>query len=518
MSDSPKALKGDDFAAGVALERIEEGAMLLGYAHGIALLLSRHDGKLFAVGAECTHKGAPLAKGLVVGDTVRCPWHHAAFSLRTGEPLRAPAVGGVGCWQVQERDGKAYVTGKRIEMPKPRSARAPAPESVVIVGGGAAGHAAAETLRREGYEGPVILMSSDAQLPYDRPSLSKGFLDGSSSADKLALRPADFYREHRIELRLDTQVTAVDPVARLLQLADGSRVGYGALLLATGSEPVRLEIPGMQLPHVHVLRTQADAQALDCAAQNAKKVVIIGSSFIGLEVAASLRSRKLDVHVVGRDTELMRKVLGPQLGAHLQQLHEKHGVVFHLGSEPVSIDDKGVKLKGGDVLEADLVVVGVGVKPNLELADSAGLSMDRGVTVDACLQTSVPGIYAAGDIARWPDPASGQRIRVEHWVVAGRQGETAARNLLGRQERFEAVPFFWTNQYDFGLHYVGHAEKWDDARIDGDLGQGDCSVTYLLGGQTLAVATVKRNMESLKAAVELEHAMPQVTASSATKS
>lgn len=507
MSDSPTPLQGDDFAAGVALDRIAEGAMLLGHAHGEALLLSRHGGELFAVGATCTHYGGPLAEGLVVGDTVRCPWHHAAFSLRTGEALRAPALGGVGCWQVEQRGGKAYVTGKRVAGPKSSSANAGVPESIAIVGGGTAGQAAAETLRREGYAGPVTLLSSDTHLPCDRPNLSKNFLAGTAPAEWLSLRPAEFYQEQNIDVRLATQVVGIDPAQRQLQLSDGSRLAYGALLLATGAEPVRLDLPGAHLPHVHVLRTQADGEALATAAEGAQCAVIIGASFIGLEVAASLRARNIDVHVVGRESVLMEKVLGPQVGAYLKTLHERHGVVFHLGTDPVGIDAQAVRLRSGEILPADLVVVGVGVRPALALAEQAGLAMDRGVAVDDYLQTSVPGIYAAGDIARWPDPATGERIRVEHWVVAGRQGQTAARNLLGQRERFDAVPFFWTEQYDFALAYVGHAEGWDEALIDGDLEQQDCRITYRRGGKALAVAVVHRDLDGLHAEVEMERAM-----------
>ena len=513
MSDTPNPLQGDDLAAGVATERIAEGGMLLGHAFGEAVLLSRHGGVLFAVGATCTHYGGPLAEGLVVGDTVRCPWHHAAFSLRTGEVLRAPGVGGVGCWQVEERDGKAWVTGKRMAGSAPsRPAQAGLPESVVIVGGGAAGQAAAETLRREGYAGAVTLLSSDAHPPCDRPNLSKNFLAGSAPAEWLSVRPLDFYAEQHIDLRLGAQVVGIDPGRRQLQLGDGSRLAWGALLLATGAEPVRLAIPGAQLPHVHYLRTQADGEALAKAAQGAQHAVVIGASFIGLEVAASLRARGVAVQVVGREAGLMEKVLGPQVGRHLQALHEAHGVVFHLGASPARIDAAAVTLDNGATLPADLVVVGIGVRPAVRLAEQAGLATERGVLVDEFLQTSVPGIYAAGDIARWPDARTGERIRVEHWVVAGRQGQTAARNLLGRRERYDAVPFFWTEQYDFALAYVGHAEGWDDIRVDGDLEQQDCRIAYRRAGKELAVAVVHRDLAGLQAEVDFERALARAAA------
>ena len=514
MSDSKPTLKGDDFTQGVALERIADGSLLLGHAQGEAVVLTRLGDELFAVGATCTHYGGPLAEGLVVGDTVRCPWHHAAFCLRTGEGLRAPAIGPIACWQVEQRGGKAYVTSKRAGKSSTPERSAPAsashPESVVIIGGGAAGHAAAETLRREGYEGPVTLLSADTALPCDRPNLSKNFLTGTAPADWLPLRPADFYQQQKIDVRLDTRVSGIDTTQRKLHLADGSCLAYGALLLATGAEPVRLSIPGAELAHVHYLRTQADGESLANAAKNAKRAVVIGASFIGLEVAASLRARNIEVHVVGRETRLMEKVLGPQLGDHLQALHEKHGVVFHLGTDPQQIDAQSVRLGNGEELAADLVVIGIGVRPATELAEQAGLLADHGVVVDAYLQTSVPGIFAAGDIARWPDALTGDAVRVEHWVVAGRQGQTAARNLLGQRERYQAVPFFWTEQYDFALAYVGHAERFDEVIIDGQLAAHDCTITYRRGGQKLAVAVIHRDLAGLQAEAELERVMADV--------
>jgi NADPH-dependent 2,4-dienoyl-CoA reductase/sulfur reductase-like enzyme/nitrite reductase/ring-hydroxylating ferredoxin subunit len=508
MPETEPALPGPDFAQGVALESIPPNDMLLGHAYGEAVLLVRRRDEVFAVGATCTHYGGPLAQGLLVGETVRCPWHHAAFCLRTGEALRAPALGGIACWQVELRDGTASVTGKRMAAPVHKlPAAVGLPSSIVIVGGGAAGQAAAETLRREGYAGPVTLLSADAALPCDRPNLSKNYLAGTAPAEWLTLRPQAFYREHDIDVRLGARVARIDVAQRYLELADGSRVAYGALLLATGAEPVRLTVPGADLAHVHTLRTQADGEALAAAAQKAQRAVVIGASFIGLEVAASLRARNVEVHVVGRETQLMEKVLGPQVGAHLRALHEKNGVVLHLGTVPARITTSEVVLGNGETLPADLVVVGIGVRPVLALAEQAGLAMDHGVLVDEYLQTSVRGIFAAGDIVRWPDALTGERLRVEHWVVAGRQGQTAARNLLGRSERYDAVPFFWTEQYDFGLSYVGHAERFDEEVMDGDLGAQDCTITYRRGGRTLAVAVVHRDLAGLRAEVELERAL-----------
>lgn len=508
MSDMHPPLDGDDLAQGVALECFAIDGSLLGHVQGQAVLLARRSDEVFAVGATCTHYGGPLAQGLLVADTVRCPWHHACFSLRTGEALRAPALQPLPCWRVEQRGGMVYVHEKQAApLARPAPQGSDLPVSIAIIGGGAAGDAAADMLRREGYAGAITLLSADASLPVDRPNLSKDYLAGKAPADWLALRSPDFYKQQRIDLRLNTRVTGIDTAQRQLQLQDGSQLPYGALLLATGAEPIRLEIAGADLPHVHCLRTQADSQALVDAVPTCRSAVVIGASFIGLEVAASLRARNIPVHVVGRETTLMAKVLGPQVGEFLRELHEKNGVVFHLGTEALHMDAHAVTLRSGEVLSADLVVVGIGVRPATALAEQAGLAVDGGVLVDAWLQTSVPGIYAAGDIARWPDPHSGERIRVEHWVVAQRQGQTAARNMLGRRERYDAVPFFWTEQYDFGLAYVGHAAHWDAINIDGSLQARDATLTYRCGGQKQAVAVVHRDLEGLRAEVAFERAV-----------
>ena len=504
MTDPPSKLTGPDLTQGIPLSTVPDGGMLAGHAHGEPALLARRGNELFAIGSVCTHYGAPLAEGLLVGETVRCQWHHACFSLRTGEALRAPALDPVACWTVEQIDGTAYVRGR---IPDAGASNVPAsimPASVVIVGGGAAGNAAAEMLRREGFAGSITILSADAALPCDRPKLSKDYLAGAADELSTLLRTPDFYQEHRITVELGARVSSIDPANRLVTLEDGSHRSYEALLLATGAEPVQLDVPGAHLPHVHILRTLADSRAIVATAATAQRAVIIGASFIGLEVAASLRARKIAVHVVGRETGLMQPVLGAEVGNFMQALHTSHGVVFHLGTTATAIDAQTVTLQGGERLEADLVIVGIGVRPALALAEQAGLAVDRGVSVNEYMETSVSGIYAAGDIARWPDPLSGKRIRVEHWVVAERQGQIAARNILGRRERFDAVPFFWTDQYDFGLSYIGHAERFDSADLDGSLEQGDCSVTYRLGGQKVAVAIVQRDIPGLHAEVEFE--------------
>ena len=504
--DVAPTLPGPDFGiAGIAPTDLAEGALLRGHAFGEPVLLVRQGEELLAVGALCTHFGAPLDTGLLVSDTVRCPWHHACFSLRTGEALRAPALDPLTCWTVELRDGRAYVTGKQEHdplAPSPVTA-VPAghPKSIVIVGAGGAGSAAAEMLRREGYQGRLTLLDGEADVPYDRTNLSKSF--SADDEQHIALRPPGFYAAHGIDV-VRGEVASLDVSGRRVLLADGSAHAYDALLLATGAEPVRLDIPGHDRPHVHVLRSLADHRAIMSGAAHARRAVVLGASFIGLEVAAALRGLGLEVHVVAPDEAPLAKVLGPELGAMVQALHQEKGVVFRLQQTATAIEADVVVLNNGERLPADLVVVGIGVRPRLALAEAAGLALDRGVVVNEYLETSVPGIYAAGDIARWPDPHTGESIRVEHWVVAQRQGQTAARNLLGQRQRFDAVPFFWSKHYDLSIRYTGHAEKWDELVVDGPLGQRAGSVAFVRQGQTLAVASVKRDQDNLRAEVALE--------------
>ena len=504
MTESQK-IPVPDFGKGIPLSKLSDGGALAGSVDGEDLILVRHGDSIFAVGASCTHYHGALADGLVCGDTVRCPLHHARFSLRTGEAISAPALDPLPRWRVEQSGGNVFVREKLPDMPKPARAPASAPASVVIIGGGAAGLAAADMLRREGYDGPVTMFSADDYPPCDRPNLSKDYLAGTAQEDWIPLRSADYYAERKIELVLNAPVSAIDAAHKRVQLEDGTTHGYGALLLATGADPVRLEIPGAAASQIHYLRTFADSKAIVARATSSKRVIVVGASFIGLEVAASLRARGVEVHVVAPDRQPLERVMGPQVGAFIRKLHEAQGVVFHLGLTVQRLDGEKATLSDGTSLDADFLVLGVGVRPSLALAEKAGLVMDRGVSVDGYLRTSEPAIYAAGDIARWPDPYTGDRIRVEHWVVAQRQGQVAAQNILGRNVRFDAVPFFWSQHYETTIRYVGHAENWDTIDVDGTLEVGkDCSVTYKRAGRTLAVATLSRDRENLEAEAEME--------------
>ena len=507
MSAANKELEGPDLKAGIAFSELADGAMILGHADGKPVLLLRRGEELFAVGGRCTHYGGPLAKGLVVGDTVRCPWHHACFSLRTGEALRPPALDDLPRWRVERREGRIYVAEKLA--PPPRSApastpTAPLPESVVILGGGAAGNSAAETLRREGYAGPIALIEAGPDAPYDRPNLSKDYLAGNAREEWIPLHPPSFYEEQGIELLTGRRVVSIDTGGRRVTLDDGSERRFGALLLATGASPVRLPSAVDPGGRVHYLRTLADSRAIIAAAAAARRAVVLGASFIGLEVAASLRARGIEVHVVAPAGLPLERVLGPEIAKFVHDLHVEHGVVFHLGHTATDIGAQGVTLDDGERIAAELVVAGIGVRPAVALVEEAGLAVDDGIVVDDFLATSAPGIFAAGDAARWPYAPAGESIRVEHWVAAQRLGQTAARNILGRRERVAVVPFFWSRHYDLAIDYVGNAKRWDRTQLAGSLEQRSCTVAYWQGERIAAVATVRRDRDSLRAELAIE--------------
>ncbi|HEY2049460.1 MAG TPA: FAD-dependent oxidoreductase [Caulobacteraceae bacterium] len=493
--------QGPDFTAGVPASDIGEGQMLAGRVGEEAVLIVRVEGALHAIGAECTHYHGPLAEGLIKDGTVRCPWHHARFCLKTGEALGAPAIDPVACYAVEETGGKVFVRTKLEPPPRP-SSPPDAPRRVVIVGAGAAGFAAAEMLRRKGFAGELVMLTADAHAPYDRPNCSKDFLSGDAPPEWMPLREDGFYQAQKIDLRLGTRVESVDREAKTVTLQGGETLAWDALILATGAEPRRP--PAFQpSENIFLLRSLADAQALSEAAQKAKVAVVIGASFIGLEVAAALRKRGLEVHVVAPEPVPFETILGAEVGRWVQGVHQAKGVVFHLGTQARRFAGGLVSLDDGTTIAADIVAVGVGVTPRVTLAEGAGLAVDNGVVVDDRLRAA-PGIFAVGDIARYPDPVSGQLIRVEHWVHAQRQGQHAARVILGEDRPFTDPPFFWSAHYDQTLNYAGHADSFDPPNTDGSISGYDAAVRYEKDGRLLAVVTLGRDLESLQAEAAFE--------------
>ncbi len=437
----PVELKGPDLEAGAALADIPDGGMLLGHARGEPVLVARRGESLFAVGATCTHFSEPLIEGMLVGETVRCPWHHACFDLRTGA-AQSPAFNPIPCYRIVRKDDRVQV-GEKLTIPAPTPIADPA--RVVIVGGGPAGGMAAEALRRFGHAGSITVIGAEPTTPIDRTNVSKDYLAGAAPEEWMELRGAGFYAEQRIDFRVGARATALDLTAKTVAVEGGAPVPWDALVLATGAEPVRLDLPGGE--RVHYVRTLADSRGIIAEARAGRRAVVIGASFIGLEVAASLRARGLEVDVVGLEQRPLERVLGPELASLVREVHEAHGVRFHLGRSPRSFSGGRVELDDGTTLEADVVVAGVGVRPCTELAERAGLKIDRGILVDEMLRAA-PNVYAIGDVARFPDRRSGENVRIEHWVVAQRQGEAVARAMLGQGAAFRTAPFFWTVLFD----------------------------------------------------------------------
>jgi NADPH-dependent 2,4-dienoyl-CoA reductase/sulfur reductase-like enzyme/nitrite reductase/ring-hydroxylating ferredoxin subunit len=495
-------LSGPDLTAGVAFDTLIPGKPLLGRAGGEAVVVVRLGDEAHAIGASCTHYGGPLAEGLVVGDTIRCPWHHACFDLRTGAAVRAPALSDNACFEVVRAGALVQVRGRKEST---KAKRAAGPSSVVIIGAGAAGTACVEMLRKEGYEGPITMIGAEDPGPVDRPNLSKDYLAGNAPEEWIPLGTKEHFAEMRVDLVPNTRVTGIDTKGKQVTLVDGRVVEYGALLLATGAEPSVLPIEGAKLPHVATLRTLADSRGIIERAKTAKRAVVIGASFIGLEVAASLIARGLEVPVVAPDQIPLARILGDELGAHVKRVHESKGVKFHLGTKPSVIRAAGVELANGEKLAADLVVMGVGVKPRVALAEAAGLKVDNGVVVDDQLRTSVADVWAAGDIARYPDPRVSEPLRIEHWVVAERQGQHVARAMLGRATKYRDVPFFWSNHYDVvQIRYAGSAPDFDEVVVYGTIAKNDAAIAYRRKGKTLAVATLGRDLASLQIEEALE--------------
>jgi len=520
MSEQSEELTGPDLTKGIEVSSVPPGQLIGGHAFGEPVLLAHVEPNWFAVGGKCTHYGAPLHEGILVSETIRCPWHHACFELHNGAASCAPALNDLPSYDVAVENNIVRVTRKRDpgqlkgEGHRTRASRAPdhvlfeeipvsGPKSVVIIGAGAAGNACAEMLRREAYRGPVTLIDPDPEAPYDRPNLSKDYLAGNAPEEWLPLHPKEFYETQRIEFVSGVEAAKLDLKAKRVHLSDGSTRDYGCLLIATGAAPIRLDVPGGD--RILYLRSLRDCRAIIDKIGKARKAIVIGASFIGLEVAASLVTRGLKVSVVALENLPLERVLGADLGDLVKRVHEEQGVTFYLGRRVKTVEENGVVLDDGSRLEAELVVAGVGVRPKLELAKAAGLKLDNGLAVNEFLETSVNGVFAAGDVARWPDAYSDVRLRIEHWVVAERQGQVVARNMLGHRDRFDDIPFFWSAHYDkLTIHYTGHVEKWDATKIEGDLNKMDCAVSYMVNGKRRAVATINRDNRSLQAEVELE--------------
>lgn len=470
-----------------------------------SVLLIRKGGELFAWDNECPHVGCPLSWGHVDGEEIVCGCHNARFDITSGKLLSAPAVDDLPAYDVREKNGEVLLGSRQpvaFSMPSGSDDR-----TVVIVGAGAAGNSAAENLRRQGFAGRIVMITPENKRPYDRTLLSKFFLAGDMGFDAIALRPASFYDEMNIELMTGRRATEVQPAAKGVVLDDGSEVSGDFLVLATGGRPKNLPIPGVDLPGVFLLRSFADGEALREAASTAKKAVVIGASFIGTETAAYMSGRGIDVTVVAPESVPFERIFGKEVGNRFVKMHTDGGVEFRLGTGVSRITGQGqadgVETADGTTLPADLVVVGVGVSPVIDYIESSGLVSDGAVSVNEKLETSAPGIYAIGDIARVAG-SEGEGKRVEHWVVAQRHGEEVARSILGKAKGLPYAPFFWTRQFETSFAYIGFAPDFDDTRIDGDVEGGKFLIGYFKDGALSAVGTMGKGKSLIRYGLRLD--------------
>lgn len=488
---------------------LADGEMKQLSANGAEILLACVGGKFHAVGAHCTHYGAPLVEGVLSGERVVCPWHHACFNVTNGDIQEPPALDDLARYDLRVENDQVIVRvpdgAADRRVPAMTSRDTNDERLFVIAGGGAAGYAAAQTLREDGFAGRVLLITREDHLPYDRPNLSKDYLQGNAEPEWMPLRSEDFFAEHDIEIIRNREIRHIDATQKTITFADDETLVCDALLLATGGEPRRLPFQSKTHENVFVLRSHADTDAIISAAAKGKRAVVIGASFIGMEAASSLATRGCEVTIVAPDSTPFERILGPQIGRLFQEIHEEHGIDFKLGRSVSGFNGEtnvtAVILEDGELLDADLVVVGIGVKPKTDFLEGLMLHDDGGVVVDEHL-CAAEGVYAAGDIAYFPNPLTHERQRIEHWRTAMQQGRIAAHNMAGKKTPYESVPFFWTRQFDAGLLYVGHAQHWEEIVYHGELSTRDFLAFYVKQNRVLAVAGMNRDQE-MAAAEEL---------------
>jgi NADPH-dependent 2,4-dienoyl-CoA reductase/sulfur reductase-like enzyme/nitrite reductase/ring-hydroxylating ferredoxin subunit len=466
------------------------------------VLLARIEGKCYALAAHCTHYGAPLAEGYLSGDRIVCPWHHACFNARTGELEEPPALDSLANYPVTI-DGDDVVVDLPDDAADRRTPMMAIPDTAsddrtfVIIGGGAAGYAAAQTLREDGFVGRIVMVTPEENLPYDRPNLSKDYLQGSAEPEWMPLRPSDFYSEHGIKI-IRERVKRVAKGSKEIEFESGGKLEFDSLLIATGGVPRTIDLPGSDLKNIFVLRSFTSADEIIAAAEKVQNVAIIGSSFIGMEAAFSLTKRGKRVTVIAPDKVPFERTLGSEIGNLFQDVHEKNGVKFRLASGVTGFDGKDqvekVLLKSGESVDADLVIVGVGVRPATDFLDGFELHKDGGVIADANLRIS-DDVYSAGDIVHFPDARTGELSRIEHWRTAMQLGRVAAHNMTGKSTPFDGVPFFWTTQFDVTLNYVGHAAGWDRTIVQGSIESQDFLIFYIKDDRVQAVAGMNRDHE-----------------------
>lgn len=465
------------------------------------MLLIRRGDQVHAFSADCPHAGAPLEEGAICNGRIVCPWHKATFAVADGSLIEPPALTGLKRYPVVIENGNVLVSPHEQSVPA-REPRADT-RTIAVIGAGAAGAAACATLREAGFDGRLLLIGPEHGMPYDRTALSKFVLAGDMSPEEIPpLLPDDFLSTHRIE-RIEASVEKLDAGAKQIDLSNKLTLNYDAALICTGGVPKPMNVPGSDLPGIFMLRSQADAAAILASLEGAQRALIVGASFIGLEVASSLKKRGMDVTIVAPGKVPLSAQFGDELGRMFQRLHEKNGVVFRMESkiEAFIRHDGGLtaQLDSGEKLPADVVIIGTGVRAATDFLHGVVRAEDGGIPVDSSMRAA-PDLYAAGDIAQFPLPRSGQTLRIEHWRVAQQHARVAALNLAGGDEHYTGVPYFWTYHFGKRFDYIGHASEHDDVVIDGDL-DAQLFIAYLLkDGQVAAAVACEREAPAARLA------------------
>ncbi len=486
-----------------AVNDFENGDMKTINVDGNEILLCRIKDEFFALGAHCTHYGALLSNGVLSGDRIVCPLHHACFNAKTGSLIEPPAKDSLPKYHVNVENGKIFIT-LPINNPVsrlPEMARADIQKdkrTFVIIGGGAAGEVAAQTLREDGFTGKIILITQENRAPYDRPNLSKDYLAGDAEESWMPLRDESFYNEFNIEVLLNLKAVNINFDDKHVEFDSGKKLKFDKLLLAPGSVPRTLDLPGKDLKNVFTLRSFDDAINIIEACKSSSRAVVIGASFIGMETAYSLRKRGLDVTIISVEEIPFERTFGKEVGMIFKKLHEDNGVKFKLsltlkefyGNEKV----EAVVLQSGERIEAGLVIAGVGAKPATGFLPNHLLRKDGGVKVNEYFQVS-EDVFAAGDIAAFTDWRTGEDIRIEHWRTAEQQGRIAAHNMAGIKTQFKGIPFFWTSQSGLDLQYVGRAVDWQEIIFLGDINSKEFLVLYVKDNKVAAAAGNKKEKE-----------------------
>ena len=488
-------------------DELKNGEMKEVEAGDHKLLLSRIDDKYYIVDAHCNHYGAPLKDGVLSGERVVCPWHHAVFNAKTGKALDGPAIDDIPALEVQIKEKDLIVElpeeYEGFKIPDMVAPDKPKSDHVfVIIGGGAAGNMAAQTLREDGFEGRLIMISEDERLPYDRPNVSKEYLSGEAPKEWMTLRSEDFYDKYKIELMMNNRVSNINTENYQITYEQGT-LAYHRALIATGGSPVKLDLPGADLENIMYLRSYTDADRLIDAQEGKKNIKIIGASFIAMETADSLTKRGHKVTVIAPELVPFEKVFGTDIGALFKEAHKQQGVDFKLGRKPKEFKGEGkvekIVLDNGETYDADLVIIGVGIEPNADISGNVRPNDEGSLDVDKYLRIS-NDVYAAGDVARYVDRRTGEKQRIEHWRTAHQQGQVAALNMNGRTIEYKAIPFFWTRQAGLSIKYLGHAKKWDEIIFAGNVEDKKFLAYYVKDKKVHAVAGM--NMHKAMAAIE----------------